>query len=115
MAKGICQPLNAQSNWTVLHVRGACLLHRVIIVVNDSIEIACDNFSASNKVSVIGKLMMHAIRCASIRDLKQLGVIEDTIFDKSWQSQRCEIAHSDLIRRSVFDDFGAQVGTADGA
>ncbi|KAI6757641.1 hypothetical protein HG531_003466 [Fusarium graminearum] len=92
--KGISETLHTKTNGSVTHVAVTSLLDRVVVDVDDLVQIADNNLS----------------------DLVQLLEVVASIFivDKRGQRQGGKVANSDLIRGAVFNDLSAQVGASDG-
>mmetsp|Transcript_13701 Transcript_13701/g.29658 ORF Transcript_13701/g.29658 Transcript_13701/m.29658 type:complete len:291 (+) Transcript_13701:1024-1896(+) len=91
--EGISETLHAEPDGAVAEVGDACLLDRVVVGIDDTVEIA-----------------RHVVR-----DVVQLLVVEDTVGDEARQGDGREVAYSDLFGRSELDDLGAQIGRTDGA
>mmetsp|Transcript_13702 Transcript_13702/g.29666 ORF Transcript_13702/g.29666 Transcript_13702/m.29666 type:complete len:227 (+) Transcript_13702:1024-1704(+) len=89
--EGISETLHAEPDGAVAEVGDACLLDRVVVGIDDTVEIA-----------------RHVVR-----DVVQLLVVEDTVGDEARQGDGREVAHGDLFGRRVLDDLGAQVRAAD--
>ena len=91
--KGIGQSLNAQAHRTVAHVGVARFGYRVVIAVN-------------NLVQVLGHL---------VGDVVQHLVVELSVLHKTRQGDRGQVAYRHLVGRGVLHDLRAQVGGANDA
>ena len=90
----VCQTLDADTNRTVPHVGVPALGRRVVVVVDDAVEVA-----------------RH-----SVGDFEELVVVERAVLlDKLRDGDGGQVAHRHFVGRGVLDDLGAQVGRADGA
>jgi hypothetical protein len=70
------------------HVRATCFGSRVVVDVDDAIEVVCDDF----------------------RDIVELLEIESVVDDERREGQRGEIAGRGFIWGGILNDFGAQIG-----
>lgn len=92
--EGIGKTLDTNTNRSMAHVAVASLYDRVVVDINNLVEVANDNLSDFVKL------------------LKVISAL--VVVNESWQSKRCQIADSDLIRSRVLNNLSAKVGAADG-
>jgi hypothetical protein len=90
--EGVGEPLDPDPDGTVTEVGSARFWDGVVVAVDDAVEIECDGFG----------------------DGMEFLKVVFTIGDIGGESERGEVADGDLIRGSVFDDLGAEVGRLDG-
>ncbi len=79
--------LDTDANWTVPHVGPSRFLNGIEVNVDDFVEIACDHLGY----------------------LSQLHVVEFAILNKHGQADGGKVTNCDLVRRGIFDDFGAKI------
>mmetsp|Transcript_23741 Transcript_23741/g.65632 ORF Transcript_23741/g.65632 Transcript_23741/m.65632 type:complete len:218 (+) Transcript_23741:84-737(+) len=92
-AEGISQALDTQADRPVPHVRAPGLFHRIVIPVNDLVEVA-------------GGDLRHLVKPLEI-------VLLRVAAGKRRKGNRCKVADGDFVRRSVLDDLRAEVGAVD--
>ena len=90
--KDIGQSLDTKTNWTVAHVGVSCFLHRVVVDVDDTVQVAR---------SVVGHIVEKLVVKHTVAHVHKLG-----------QSNRGEVTNSDFVLGSVLHDLRAQVGGA---
>jgi len=81
--KCICQTLDADTYRSMSLVGVTRLLTRVVVVINDLIEVSGDHLG----------------------NLVQLFELENPVLDVPRERYRCEVAHCDLIRGGILDDL----------
>ncbi|KAI6763085.1 hypothetical protein HG530_009065 [Fusarium avenaceum] len=93
--ESISKTLYTKTDRSVTHVAVASLLHRVVVDIDDLVQVADNNLT----------------------DLMQLLEIIASliIVDESRQGKGGKVANSDLIRGTVLDDLSAQIRASDGA
>ena len=92
--EGVGHALDADADGTVAHVGALGLFKRIVVDVDDAIEVARDD----------------------ARHLEQLVEVKGAIVAHvPVERQRGQIAHGDLVLARVLDDLRAQVGALDGA
>ena len=89
----ISETLDTKTNRPVPEIAAACFLDRVMVDLNDLVEI--DGDSLNDFMELLEVI------------LAALGVHE------SRKSKGREVAHGDLIRSGILDDFSTEVGAAD--
>ena len=87
------EPLDADADGAVLHVRVARLLEGVEVGVDDPVQRPRD----------------------PPHDLLELRKVEGPVAHVLGQADGGEVAHGDFVRRGVLDDLGAQVAALDGS
>jgi hypothetical protein len=85
----ISESLNADSNWSVTHVRVLCLLDRVEISVNNSVQVSCNAFSYFVKELVVK--------------------LPSGLISKLRKRNRSQITDSNFVLACIFNDFCAQI------
>lgn len=88
------ETLDTNANWAMAHVGLAGLGDRVVIHVDDAVEIECDDLADG---------------------VKLLEVVLFVGGDEGGESDGGEVANSDFVGGGVLDDLGTQVGRLDGA
>lgn len=93
--EAVGQPLDTNSNWSVLQVTVLSLLDRVVIHVNDPVQVGGD----------------------SLDDLVQLGVVELLCVQvgKRGEADGGQVTNSDLVLGGVLYDLSAEIRAFDGA
>mmetsp|Transcript_10715 Transcript_10715/g.19052 ORF Transcript_10715/g.19052 Transcript_10715/m.19052 type:complete len:229 (+) Transcript_10715:211-897(+) len=91
----ICKALNTKTHRSILHVGASRLLHRIVVAVDDLVEVLRGYFR--HLVELL-KVVFLALGRRS----------------KSWQSNGGKVANCHLIGICVLNDFCAKVGAVDG-
>ena len=91
--EGVGQSLNTQSDRTVPHIAVPRLFDRIVVPVDDAVQVAC---------------RLHG-------DRKKLFMIEFSVLHEHGKGDAGQIADRYLVRCTVFHDLGAEIGRANGS
>mmetsp|Transcript_20190 Transcript_20190/g.56240 ORF Transcript_20190/g.56240 Transcript_20190/m.56240 type:complete len:301 (+) Transcript_20190:1449-2351(+) len=111
--ESICQALAADADGAVAEVGAACGLDRVVVDVDDLVQVAGH---AGSDLCQLLKVKEPVLSVQGADELLGLTHWVHVLFaHKAWQRNGCQVAHSRLLRAGVLNDLSAQVGALDGA
>mmetsp|Transcript_27903 Transcript_27903/g.64842 ORF Transcript_27903/g.64842 Transcript_27903/m.64842 type:complete len:299 (-) Transcript_27903:754-1650(-) len=85
------------------HVRLARLWHRVVVAIDDLVQVLRGNLGDP----------VETLEVVGLSSFSTLGILGHRRC-KGWQGDRCQVAHSHFIRRGVLNDLRTEIGRVDG-